>query len=457
MGVFKPFLVADRPASLRIIRGADPQQYPNGLGIMTHANVSDNVAEFVREFPASGGFYDRHDDYEQDDESRYVTADGSLTGLGQEIREQTVRICDSGAFNKEGSQFDDYETLFARYEEMGVDYGIILDVLNDPEATLTEAQKALATYEAGPEAGEYSFDLIGVAQGTLKDEYLECYESLRELGYDYIAIGGLLSKHGERSGAFAHIEDEVRMERILRSIRDAYPTDWLFALGSHHPDRHALFNQLDLFGADYKGWIYKYTPQFNDTLKAREWRYRNVRCFLKQNAITGTDYHPSSLLILPCSKTKRDNEERLPAIERYNGQYYLVYKKWRREIEEPDDRVDVLILSAKYGLLQPGHLIHDYDERLDEALSGEELSEVAANLFAYLKYRDYEDILLVGGQPYRDTVRTCLEVFQRRGIIDANLEECSQPIGKQLQRVGEWLRAQDPSVSSIHQETAIAD
>jgi hypothetical protein len=425
-----------------MIRGANPEQFENGLGIMTHANVTETVADFVREFPSSAGFYPHGDDFERDDESRYVTEDGEYTELGREIRENTVRIADSGIFTKEGSDFDSYEKLYEKYEQMGVEYGIILDAINDCDGTVEEAITAMETYEAG----DYAFILVGVAQGVSLEEYLRCYQTLRDLGYEHIAVGGLLSKDGERTGAFAHVDNEEFMQAVLSRLREQYPDDWIFALGCHHPDRHHIFSELELFGADYKGWIYKYKRTFggkaiSDTRQAREWRFENVRSFVRHNIPQGTGDHPDRLVILPCSKTKSDAAERVAAEDRYQrGQYFQVYNKWRREHPASEHDVDLAIVSAKHGLISARHQIYDYDEVLDSRPEGTFLQTLESDLHAYLKWRDYSEVLVLGGANYREPVYNILQVLSAREVIDAQVVLHSGRLGSQLGKLKAWLR-----------------
>ncbi len=452
MSEFRPFLVADRPASLRIIRGANPELFENGLGIMTHANVSKNVGNFIRDFPASGGFYSSGDEFEYDDESRYADDSGNLTELGQEIREDTARIVDSGAFLKEGSNFESYAKLYRHYEDLDADYGIIIDELNDPEGTIETATDAIETYRAG----DYSFNLVGVAQGTSVEEYLDCYEQLLDLGYEYIAIGGLLQKHGNRSGAFAHVGSEEFLEAVLGRIRGKYPDNWLFALGCYHPNRHELFEDMDLFGADYKGWIYKYQSHYADRRKARDWRFRNVRSFIKHNTTRGTAGHPSSLLILPCSKSKLDTEHRLSAKDRYCGQFFQTLNKWERETTNPEAKVDLLIFSAKYGLIHSNHQIENYDQKLDGALTDIQQAQLNSDLYAYLKYRKYEDVYVCGGKDYRTPIKNVLQTLNSRGVTEASIGESSGKLGIQLGELRDWLDEREaPAVQ--HRLSATAD
>lgn len=169
--------------------------------------------------------------------------------------ENIVKACDSGVFTKNGCQMD-YNDLFAIYDNMGTEYGIIIDFLKDKAKTILSAEEALKKYNEN----KHDFKLVGVAQGNTIDEYLECYKELRNLGYDHIAVGGLLQKN-VNTARYVKVFNEDFLKEVLQKIRENYRKDWLFALGCYHPKRHRLFDELNLFGADYKGWILKYkTP-----------------------------------------------------------------------------------------------------------------------------------------------------------------------------------------------------
>jgi hypothetical protein len=57
------------------------------------------------------------------------------------------------------------------------------------------------------------------------------------------------------------------------------------------------------------------------------------------------------LLILGCSQRKRPDSGLLPAIERYDGVNFRILQKAKREEYLPEN-LDILILSAKYGLIE---------------------------------------------------------------------------------------------------------
>jgi hypothetical protein len=70
-----------------------------------------------------------------------------------------------------------------------------------------------------------------------------------------------------------------------------------------------------------------------------------------------------ALLILGCSARKRSTPVLLPAIERYDGPLYRVLRKALREGNAPQP-LDVLIISARYGVLRASDLIEHYDQRM---------------------------------------------------------------------------------------------
>jgi hypothetical protein len=71
----------------------------------------------------------------------------------------------------------------------------------------------------------------------------------------------------------------------------------------------------------------------------------------------------SRLLILSCSKRKRDTEAALPAIELYDGPAFRVLRRYLRA--SPPDPPQVWILSAEHGLVPRSQPISPYDRRMD--------------------------------------------------------------------------------------------
>lgn len=220
-----PFFVVDRPVSLNILDYCEICGRNEYFGLMTHAYTSKNFQALFREF-----------------------------GSGYE---NIVKACDSGVFTKKGCMLN-YESLFKIYDNMDVNYGIMIDFLNDKDETIKSAAKAVDIYENE----KHDFTLVGVAQGNNITEYLDCYEELRSLGFKRIAVGGLLKKN-INSARYVKVKNEAFLKDVLKAIKDSYGyKEWLFALGCYHPKRQALFDELNIYGADYKGWILNYkTPK----------------------------------------------------------------------------------------------------------------------------------------------------------------------------------------------------
>ena len=86
----------------------------------------------------------------------------------------------------------------------------------------------------------------------------------------------------------------------------------------------------------------------------------------------------TNLLIVTCSQRKRSDRELLPALERYDGIFFRILRKAQREGYWPDN-LDVLITSAKYGLLELNTAIETYDRRMTVA-QAKQLKPVIAPL-----------------------------------------------------------------------------
>src|SRR5579875_2571711 len=252
-----PFFVADRPMSLRLLKGLPLQEYPDvQIGIMAHANTTESFQHAFRKYPCEDlDFCDAIGGPCQ------YKGNIDACPLRSHILKHTVKMCDSGIFTREGATLT-YEQLFEAYIRMDVKYGIIIDVFRNPEETLKSAKEALEVYKGFRERILAShpekeiFALVAVAQGKNVDQYLQNYADLKNLGYTYIAVGGLLHKI-ENSARFTKVHSEEVMDDVLKKLRKKYPGDWLFALGCFHPNRLDKFRALDIWG-DYKGWIFQY-------------------------------------------------------------------------------------------------------------------------------------------------------------------------------------------------------
>lgn len=236
--------VADRINHLQMLAGL-PLPLAT-IGIMANAQVSARFRQHYRAYPCL--------------DANYCEAIGAPCPCWQEqercavrrsILARTIKMCDSGAFKRGGTQMG-YEQLYRLYCEMGAAFGIMIDRLGDRQATLASAEQALLAY--GPFRGQ--FVLVGVAQGSTIEEYLSCYRELKQMGFTHVAVGGLLQKI-HSSARYTQVRDEGFMFGVLEALRAEHPGDWLMALGTFHPSRLARLRQLHVW-ADYKGWLFQY-------------------------------------------------------------------------------------------------------------------------------------------------------------------------------------------------------
>ena len=242
-----PFFVADRPISLNILKSSFVKNLDLSFGLMSHAFTSSRFKELFKAFPC------QKDDVCWVINKKCSLSEEDLCPEGKMLRNSTTKICDSGVFCKTGCSID-YSSLFKRYEQMDTDYGIMIDVLKDPKATIKSAKTALDTFKKK----KYSFKLITVSQGNSIKEYKDCYKKLKMLGSEHIAIGGLLKKR-VNSARYVTVHGENFIIEVTKAIRREFNPEWLYVLGSYHPKRHEMFANLGVFGSDYKGWIFNYT------------------------------------------------------------------------------------------------------------------------------------------------------------------------------------------------------
>lgn len=178
---------------------------------------------------------------------------------------------------------------------------------------------------------------------------------------------------------------------------------------------------------------------------------------------------PNRLLLLACSQTKRPDPGYMPAIERYMGPLWQTL----RTVDPMGTKARVAVVSARYGFLEAGTTIPDYDEKLTEQkarelikggirkrwpeqvknrhlnLSGQSAWPSIAFLAADGLHR-FDEVCMVGGHLYLDVMRAYVAEFQKphwNGFEvetpwvtpDAHIVEINGPIGIMRQRMRAWL------------------
>lgn len=159
----------------------------------------------------------------------------------------------------------------------------------------------------------------------------------------------------------------------------------------------------------------KYSEQFDQLIGLTIWpRFEQLRTIgeLQNKQLTTNHLEPltqssspilsRSLLIVSCSATKIYTSTKLPAILRYSGITYCFLKsillnmKW-------SPYVDLLIVSAKYGLLKPLQPIPFYEQRLTLEII-EELRDEVNNQLKQLDPSLYSDCFVNLSKLYSKSV-----------------------------------------------------
>jgi hypothetical protein len=86
--------------------------------------------------------------------------------------------------------------------------------------------------------------------------------------------------------------------------------------------------------------------------------------------MSGPDGRPA-LLILACSRRKSGQVLHGPAWDIYDGRVYQVLKKALRERPGWESEIEVLIVSARHGVIAARDSIETYEERLTTARASE--------------------------------------------------------------------------------------
>jgi cytoplasmic iron level regulating protein YaaA (DUF328/UPF0246 family) len=115
--------------------------------------------------------------------------------------------------------------------------------------------------------------------------------------------------------------------------------------------------------------------------------------------------NPKKLLIIPCSKTKNSfayiPEVGFPAWHYYDGGIFRVIKNRIQRNEWPHKDVEVLILSAEYGLMHANQHITPYDRLMTPQRARELRSDVKSTLSLWVKHFSVNELFICLGKTYK--------------------------------------------------------
>jgi cytoplasmic iron level regulating protein YaaA (DUF328/UPF0246 family) len=144
--------------------------------------------------------------------------------------------------------------------------------------------------------------------------------------------------------------------------------------------------------------------------------------------------HSRYLLIMACSQRKRPDPGLLPAIERYDGVNFRVLEKAKREGNWPQN-LDILILSAKYGLIASKTPIENYDFKMTVTQALAFQGQVSAGLDSYLRSISYSEIFINLGVTYLTALKLSKELVNQSNKI----YYATGGIGEKMSKMKRWL------------------
>jgi hypothetical protein len=139
---------------------------------------------------------------------------------------------------------------------------------------------------------------------------------------------------------------------------------------------------------------------------------------------------------MACTATKVATLDPIPAIQRYDGPSFRVVRKWQRTHPDLAAQLDLLILSAKLGLITADQLIENYNQRLTRERAAVLQPIVGPALQRFVaEHGPYTATLLHLGRDYLSAIAP--EVIP--SALFGTVMHTSGGIGMQLRHLKAWL------------------
>ncbi len=158
-------------------------------------------------------------------------------------------------------------------------------------------------------------------------------------------------------------------------------------------------------------------------------------CRLREEAIKAAARSMKRCLLLSCSRAKRDTPGCVPAIERYDGPAFRVWRKFVRERPDMANDVDVYVLSAEYGLIRGDEPTRNYDRLMTRQRATELRSEVLARLEEAMTDEAYGELFVSLGQTYL----LALDGYETVLPPTVAVTVSRSPFGRKLTELRNWL------------------
>jgi hypothetical protein len=141
------------------------------------------------------------------------------------------------------------------------------------------------------------------------------------------------------------------------------------------------------------------------------------------------------LLILSCSMRKIDTDSPVSAWDLYDGVSFRLLKRMQKHGEFPND-VDILIVSARYGLISPSQKIVSYNQKMTAKIACQQARDNCLILLDILSKKQYRAIFVNLGSAYLQALQPIDSWLDKN--ISIILAEGK--IGQKLQKMKYWLK-----------------
>lgn len=111
----------------------------------------------------------------------------------------------------------------------------------------------------------------------------------------------------------------------------------------------------------------------------------------------------STLLVQSCSATKQKVENPVQALDLYDGYFFKIIKKASR-LGQLHPELDILIISAKHGVVRPDDEVGYYDQRMDTERAQELNSKIVESIAESAEEKGYEKIWINLGKDYHPAI-----------------------------------------------------
>jgi hypothetical protein len=139
------------------------------------------------------------------------------------------------------------------------------------------------------------------------------------------------------------------------------------------------------------------------------------------------------LLIIACSQRKKTGLPVAAAWDMYDGVMYRMLKKRLGPRDRWPAWLDVLIVSAKYGVIRPGRRIRPYDQTMP---AGGRPGRLAGALRRLAGGHEYRFIHVNLGRAYQTAIGDVAVLFPTARVTTA-----AGGIGQRAAQTGAWVRA----------------